>query len=267
MPTAVLAQNYVIGPAEIYHRATGVNTPWTNMGATLDDAAMRIVAEWFVPDNITGVKGPIKGLDILRRLNAEFEFTLPDFVGGNLDKIIPGSRVTAESHADAGGTPFSSTIAVANVAAGATSIEVAAVTNLAVGDYIRIGSGAGVLVEYRQVTAIAANVISFRDRLLVAHAIGEDAVETDGDYRTLYRSSLYDRMPDTAYDEWAMVMANGNGYHELRIPIGISNTESAEVTIGDNTLSGVRVMVSARRDGSDLTISPFDLWINESVGP
>lgn len=266
MGKVVLAQNYVIGPANIFRRSQGVLTTWTDMGLTLDDCNMRIVSEWFVPDNLAGVKGPVMGLDILRRLNAEFEFTLPDFVGANFAKVIPGARTTAEAHADASGSPYSSTLATASLA-GATTIDSTAVTNLAVGDFIRIGSGAGVLVEYRQVTAIATNDVSFRDPLLVAHAATEEAVETTGDYRTKYESSLYSRMPDAAYDEWSMVMASGNGWHELRFPQAISNTETAEITIGDNALSGIRVLISARYDPTDLDLSPFEFYINESVAP
>jgi len=267
MGVTVLAENYIIGPASILYRDVAATGDWTDLGATLDDAVMRIVSEWFVPDNITGLKAPVVGLDVQRRLNAEFEFTLPDFVGGNMEVVFPGARVTAAVFNDTVSTPFTSTIAVADVEAGAQSIEVLAVTNLAVGDYIRIGSGAGVLVEYRQVTNIAANVISFRDPLLFPHAIGEDAVETDGDYRSVYEASLYSRMPTSAYKEWAMRMSNGNGYSELRLPRGLSTTETAEVTVGDNSLSGIRVMVSGRGDGPNPNTSPYQLIINESPGP
>jgi hypothetical protein len=71
-------------------------------------------------------------------------------------------------------------------------------------------------------------------------------------------------MPDAAYQEWAMVMANGNGYHELRLPRALAQAETTEVTVSDNALSGVRVTLSGRYDGTDLTTSPFDLYINES---
>jgi len=259
MGKQIIAKNYVIGPAEVYYREQGVLTPWTSLGATLDAATLRVISEWFVPDNIQGLKGPVKGLDVLRRLNAEVEFTLPDFTGDNFGLVIPGARVTDEVHADAGGTPFSSTLSAA-VAAGVTTVPMTAVTNLAVGDFIRIGSGAGVLVEYRQVTAIATLDVSFRDPLLVAHAAAETAVETTGDYRTKFESSLYTRMPDSAYKEWALVMNNGVGYSELRLPYGLAHSETAEVSIDDNSLSGLSVMVSGRRDGTDLDISPFEFW-------
>jgi len=267
MAVTVLAENYIIGPADIYWRERGVLTEWNSMGATLDDAAMRIVSEWFVPDNISGLKGPVVGLDVQRRLNAEFEFTVPDFVGGNMDAIFPGSRVTAEEHGDTVATPYVDVITTTAAAAGDRSVTGSSATNLAVGDFIRIGSGAGVLVEYRQITDITGFVHSFRDPLLFAHALGEDLVETDGDYRTLYESSLYTRMPSTAYKEWAMVMANGNGYSSLTLPSGLSVTETGEVTVGDNALSGIRVMVSGRRDGTTPNTSPYQLHINESVGP
>lgn len=261
MPLSISAKHYVIGPADVYNRAVGVNTPWASKGATLDDCVMRVMLGWFAPDNISGVKTVPMGLDVLRRLGVEFEFTLPDFVA-NLGDVVPGARTTAEVHADAGGTPFSSTLSAAT-AVGATTIPATAVDNLAVGDHIRIGT-APELIEYRQVTAIATLNVSFRDPLIAAHASGAAAVETTGDYRTLYESSLYTRMPDSAYLEWALVMPSGNGYHELRIPRGLSVSDSLEVTVGDNGLAGVRVRVRARANPDDLQESPFKLFIAEN---
>jgi hypothetical protein len=259
VPTQVIAKNYVIGPGEIYYRDVGVNTDWTNLGATLDAITMRIISEWFIPDNLTGVKMPVQGLDVLRRLNAEFEFTLPDFVGGNMEFVMPGARTTAEVHSDTATTPLNTDLDGAT-AAGDRTITLTAVTNAAVGDYVRIGSGAGQLVEYRQITSIDTNDITFRDPLLVAHADAEAVVETDGDYRTKFEASLYSRMPDTAYKEWSMVSGNGVGYHEIRLPRGLAHSETAEISVDDNSLSGMTVMVQGRGDGNDLTTSPFEIY-------
>lgn len=259
MAVQIIAKNYVIGPAEIYYRDEAATGPWTGLGATLDAMTFRVISEWFVPDNLQGIKGPVKGLDVLRRLNAEVQFTLPDFTGDRMGIVIPGARVTAETHADATGTPGSSDLDGA-IAAGATTISVTSGTNFAVGDYVRIGSGAGVLVEYRQLTAVSTNDLSFRDPLIQAHADAEEVVETDGDYRTKVESSLYTRMPDSAYKEWAMVYANGNGFSELRLPSGLAFSETTELSVDDNSLSGLSVMISGRYNGSDLTISPFQIY-------
>jgi hypothetical protein len=251
---------YVIGPAFIYYRDVGVNTPWTSAGATLDDAVMRVTTEWFRPDNLSGVMGHVMGLDVLRRVDAEIEFTLGEIGGASLALAVPGSRSTAAVSADAGGSPGSSTTTAA-VAAGVRTIPFTAVTNFAVGDFFRIEAAASPLVEYRQITAIASLNVSFRDPLLFAHASGVAVVETTGDKRDLIESPVIRRQPDSAYKEWALVSESGRGYHELRIPRGMSHTESVEMTVADDALAGIRVTIGARYLGSDLTQSPFRLFV------
>lgn len=249
---------YIIGPARVYYRAIGVLTPWTDIGATLDDAVLRVTREWFRPDNIAGAISPIQGLDVLRKEMAEVEFTMPEIAGSKLALALPGAVVTPEVHA-AAGTPFSTTLS-ADAAAGATTIAVtSATTNLAVGDYILIAGALG--TEYRQVTAIDTLNVSFRDPLLWAHASGQATSEVTGDYRTQITGAVNPgRMPDSEYREWALVASNGHGYQELRIPRGISTTDSAEVTVGDNQLSGIRVKIAARRLGSSMGTSSFILY-------
>jgi hypothetical protein len=258
MPLVVTPKAYIIGPALVYYREVGVSTAWTSAGATLDDAVMRVTTEWFRPDNLSGVKGPVMGLDVLRRVEAEIEFTLGEVAGASLALALPGAQFTAEVHADAGGTPGSTTTTAA-IAAGVTTVPCTAVTNFAVGDYFRID--ATTLLEYRQITAINALNISFRDPLLYAHAGGVAVVETTGDKRDSITAPVLARQPDSAYKEWSLVSESGNGYHELRIPRGISQTESLEMTVADDAVTGVRVTIGARYLGSDLTISPFTLYV------
>lgn len=255
MVTAITPSAYILGGADVYYRAVGVNTPWTGIGATLDDAVLRITSERFVPDNLTGVMGPVQGLDYLRKVMAEVEFTMPEIAGTKLGLALPGTRQTAALSADASGG--SSTLSSATVV-GALSVTVGSATSFAVGDYIKIGTGS--TAEYRQVTAISSTTFSFRDPLLFAHAASEAVLEVTGDNKTLFEASITRRMPDSEYREWALVASNGSGYQELRIPRGISTTDSAEVTFGEQAVAGIRVTIGARYLGSDLTASPFKLY-------
>lgn len=246
---------YILGPADVYYRAVGVNTPWTSIGATLDDAVLHLTSERFMPDNIAGVKGPIMGLDYLRRTNASVEFTMPEIAGSKLALALPGTRVTAPTNATSGAG--SSTLSAASVV-GATTVSLASATGFAVGDYIKIDTST--LVELRQITAIATNDVSFRDPLLFAHASGVAAVEWSDDNRTLIESSIAARIPDSEYREWALVASNGSGMQELRIPRGIAQMDSGDVTFGEQSVAGIRMTVSGRYLGSDLTLSPFKLY-------
>jgi hypothetical protein len=260
VPIVVTPRRYIIGPAYVYYRDVGVLTPWTSAGATLDDAVMRVMTEWFRPDNLSGVMGNVMGLDVLRRVDAEIEFTLGEIAGTSLGLAVPGARTTAAVSADAGGSPWSSTISAA-AAAGATTITATATTNAAVGDFFRIETAAHANVEYRQITAISGSDVSFRDPLLYAHTASTVVVETTGDKRDLIEAPTIRRQPDSAYKEWALVMDAGmQNTYELRIPRGMSHTESVDMTVADDALTGVRVTIGARYLGSDLTASPFKLY-------
>lgn len=255
MPLTLDPKAYILGAADIYYRAVGVNTPWTSVGATLDDAVLHVTSERFVPDNINGVMGPVMGLDYQRRQNGSLEFTMPEIAGSKLALALPGARVTTPTNATSG--TGSSTLSAAT-AVGATSIAVASATGFAVGDYVKIDTGS--LVELRQITDITSLVLGFRDPLLQAHASGVAAVEWSDDNRTMIQSSITRRLPDSEYREWAAVASNGSGYQEIRFPRGIAMVDSADVTFGEQTVAGIRVTIGGRRVGTNLETSPFTIY-------
>ena len=86
-------------------------------------------------------------------------------------------------------------------------------------------------------------------------------METTGDNRALVEAPVVRRQPDTSYKEWALVMESGkSAMHELRLPRAIAQSESVEMTIGEDTDTGIRVTLGARYLGSDLTASPFKIF-------
>lgn len=258
MAVTITPESFIIGPASVYYRAIGVTTPWTNVGATLDDAVLRVTTEWFRPDNINGPLGYVQGLDVLRRVMAEVEFTLAEVAGTKLQLAIPGSQVTTAT-GDVKTSGHLDTDLDGATVAGATTIVVSDATNAAVGDAIKIGTGA--TAEYRVITAIATVNLSFRDALIFAHADAEVVEEADDDYRSSITAPTVRRQPDSAYMEWALVAESGKSQpHELRIPRGISTTENAEITVADDQVSGIRVTIGARYYGPSLSTSPFTLY-------
>jgi hypothetical protein len=256
MATTLDPKAYVLGAADVFYRAVGVTTPWTSIGATLDDAVLRITSEWFSPDNLNGILGPVMGLNYLRRQNAEIEFTMPEIAGSKLNLVLPGTRVTAAVNTTTGGGGSTTTTAASLV--GATTLALTAATNFAVGDYFKIDTGTA--TEYRQITLLAALNISFRDPLIFAHAAGAAVVETDSDNKTQIESVIARRMADAEYREWALVMSNGSAYQEIRIPRGIAMTDSAEVTVGEQAVAGIRTTIRGNYTGTDLTLSPFRIY-------
>lgn len=263
MALVVVPESFFIGAATPYFRALGGTGPWTSLGVTVDDAAAHIASTWFRPDNINGVLGPIMGLDILRRVEARVEFSIPGITGANMAKILPGSQSVDQLITDAGGSPLSTTLAAA-AAPGDTTIKVTAVTNGAVNDFVRIESGAN--IELRQIDVVGTagaggTGLQFRDPLLFAHANGSAVVETVGDGRSVITAPTVRRQPTSAYFDWALVAPAGSKYAELRLLNAISETEDAEIGFGDETLAAARVMIGARYAGSALSTSPWQLIV------
>ncbi len=257
MPTSITPSAFIIGPAQVYYRAVGVLSAWTNVGVTLDDAVMRINQEMWNPDNLSGVYGSVRGLDVSQMVSAEIEFTLGEIAGEKIALAIPGATYTAPDATNAGGTPGSSTTTAATLV-GATTVPFTAATNFSVGDFFSIDTGS--VKEYRQITTIASLNISFRDPLLFAHASGAAVVETVSDNRSVVTMPTVRRQPAAAYREWSLVSESGkSGVNELRIPIGIA-TSAGEMTVADDSVAGMRVTIAGRLDETNLETSLYRLY-------
>jgi hypothetical protein len=238
-----------------YYRAVGVLTPWSSIGATMDDTTMRIDQSWFRPD-LNGMLGPIQEMDYLTEQNAELEFTMVEVAGDKMALAVPGATSTTTSNVvDGAGL---STTTTAAVAIGATTIPLTATTNLAVGDWIKIGASN---YEYRQVTAISSLNVSFRDPIQTARASGVAVVETAGDGKVDITGASVRRQPATAYHAWALVAEAPVGYFELLLDSGISATDSAELNFGDETVGGIRTTIASRYNGSTPNTSPWHLRV------
>jgi hypothetical protein len=258
--TSVDVTKYIIGSAQIYYRAPGVLTAWTSIGLTKGDAVARIgIAQGNPSDKLNGIDGLLRGLDYLRVTTAEIEFDMPELAGPKLALAIPGSVSTTLATTDAGGTPFSSTLA-ANAAIGDTAIKVTAITNAAAGDWVRINV-AGALAEYRRIdfvgTAGAGGTgLQFRDALKKAHLSGVAAVEAVGDGKTEITPPLVRRQPSTAYNDWALVSESPGDYYEFLIYRAIATTENVELTFNDDAsdMAAIHVTLGARKDETNLAL-------------
>jgi hypothetical protein len=264
-PSIINPVSYIIGAAEVYYRAVGSLAAWTSIGSTVDDVVFRVNQSIINPsDTINGLQDLIREMDFKNGGGAECEFTMPEIAGPKLALAIPGAVSTTLATTDAGGTPFTSTLAAA-AAIGDTSIKVVAITNASAGDYIRINV-AGVLAEYRQITVVGTagaggTGLQFRDPLLKAHLSGVATVETVGDGKTEITMGTVRRMPLASYNDFALVAQSPADYYELILRNGISTTEAAEFSFGDETMAGVRVTIGARKDGANLTVPSWVLRV------
>lgn len=265
MPPVITPANIIVGAGQAYYRALGVLTSWNSVGATMDDSAVRIAQAWYRPD-LNGMLGPVQEMDYLTEQSAELEFTMAEIAGSKMALAIPGATATTTAPADSASTPFSSTLAAA-AAIGDTSVKITAVTNLTAGDLIRIDT-AGAAAEYRIIdvvgtTGAGGTGLQFRDPLQKTHANGAAAVEQNpgADGKTVITGSTVRRMPASAYNQWAFVGEAPNGYYELLIDSGISTTDDAEISFGDETTGGIRTTIGSRYNGATPNTPPWRLRV------
>lgn len=264
MPAVITPGNVIVGAGELYYRALGVLTSWNSAGATMDDTVARINQSWFRPD-LNKMLGPIQGMDYLTEQSVEIEATLVEIAGNKMSLAIPGATSTVTAPADAAGGGSTTLAAAANI--GDTSIKVTAVTSFAAGDMVRI-SAAGAAAEYRVVDVVGTvgaggTGLQFRDPLQKAHPNADPVVEQNpgADGKTVITGSTFRRMPDTAYNQFALVGEAPNGYYELLCDSAISVTDAAEIAFGDETVGGIRTTVQSRYAGATPNTPPWRLRV------
>lgn len=265
MPQTIVASQYVIGAADVYFRAVATTGAWTSIGATINPIIFRIHQTTFNPsDQFNGLLELVREMDYTSQQSAEAEFEMSQIAGPNLALAVRGVQSAVLASTDAATAPFSSTLAAASLI-GDSNLKVVAVTNLTPGDWIRVGTGAGV-AEYRQIDVVGTagaggTGISFRNPLLGAHANGAVAVETVGDGKTELTPGTVRRMPLTAYNDFALVAQSPADYYELLLYNAITTTNPVELSFGDQTMAAIKTTIGTRKDGLNLGLPSWKLRI------
>ena len=263
MVAAVVPANIIVGAAAPYYRALAAISAWLTVGATVDDAAFRINQSWFSPD-LNGMLGQVQELDYLTGQGIELEFSMAEIAGSKLALAIPGATATAGSIAETG-AGFATTLAAATVI-GATNIKVASVTTVTAGMYVGIDVVAGSLREYRQIDTVGTlgaggTGLTFRDPLKLAHSSGVVVIQTDGDGKTAITGASVRRQPAASYNQWALVAEAPGGYYEALLTSGISSTDAAEISFGEETVGAIRTTIAGRYAGATPNTPPWTLRV------
>ena len=255
---------YIIGAAEVYYRAIASVGAWTSIGATVDDVVFRVNQTTFNPsEDFNGVLEPIREMDYISKAGAEAEFSMPEFAGAKLALAVLGAQSAVLASTDAGGG--GTTTLAAAAAIGDTAVKGVLFTNFVAGDWIRINV-AGTLAEYRRIDVVGTvgaggTGLGFRDPLLKAHASGVAVTETVGDGKTEITPGTVRRQPLSAYNDFALVAQSPADYYELYLYNAISKTDSAEISLGDESMAGNKVTLGSRRDGANLALPSWRLRI------
>lgn len=241
--TATTAESLYIGAGEVY--VDGVS-----VGATMENNVARFVRQYFRPE-LNGVKGPLAGTDYIQSELMELEVSLPEITADKLAYSLPGSTSTTRAVAVTGGGA-DTTLADDAIAGQMTAIKVAAVTGMAVGDYVRLGAGTTPSpYQYARLTRVGTALIGGTgidiDRpLYLAVASGEDITEVDGDGATVIEPDVARRIPSTAYHAWSLVVPGIDGaFVEFAMDSAIM-TDNAEFEAADDGTLAPRLTLQSR---------------------
>lgn len=238
--SATTAESLYIGAGEVYVDDASV-------GATMDNNVARFVRNYFRP-TLNGVKGPLAGTDYVQNEVMEIEVTLPEITAAKLAYSLPGATSIARATTTVGGGA-TTTLADAITAGQQTAIKVAAVTSMAVGDYLKVGAGPS--FQYARITRVGTALIGGTgidvDRpFFLAVASGEAVVETVGDGATVIEPDVSRRIPSAAYHKWSLIVPGLDGaFVEFVMDSGIM-TENPEFEAADDGTLAPRLTLQSR---------------------
>jgi len=258
----------VIGKGQVYYRAADVLTNWTHVGALLGDVSFSIDQTWADQPDL-GQRGPIIGTHYMSNRVARLSFTLAELAGDAMSFALPGSTTTtAVTTATSGG--WTTTLATAGTAFD-TTLYVTAVTSMAAGQYVKVGTGS--TIEYRTITRVGTagaegvgTGIDIFPPLRNAQANGVAIIQTDGDGSVVVQATDVRRIPTSAYKDWVLLLQSPNtgatgysGWFEFHFDNAVAVAASAAMTMGSNSWAGLPVTLEATFSEADQTTEPW--WI------
>ena len=231
------------------------------VGATTEPPKVTVEATQYAPE-FQGAGGPISGAVFTTKIKAMVEFAVNEITGAKLAWAMPGSQsVVGTAAVTAGGGTGT---LYADVAAGATNIKVTSVTNLAAGDFLKIGDAGEEEVHKIAVggvgTVNGGTGITLETPLIRAHDAGDAYVEVDnaGTTITTWRTG---RVPSSAFKD---VVLDGVGVDGRHLKVTVSDAlgdGKLEVEMSDSAVAGPKVTMTGYYDGSDPTLAPVSIEI------
>lgn len=249
--TAQTVENISVGAGEAWYRQDDTED-WQPVGATMENNQWRVERDYFAP-KLNGVVSLLKGTDYLQEERCFLEFSPAEVSAAILALVVPGSVSSAETSADAGGTPASTTLAEATTAGQYLAIKVASVANMTVGDFVRVGVTP--FIERRRVTRVGTagsggTGIDFDFPLIADHANGQAVVEIDGLGGTVIEGGTDRRLPSSAYHDYRLDVPGLDGRMTRFFIFNAIASDDAEFEAADDDAMHPRLVLAGRRSAS-----------------
>ncbi len=219
-----------------------------------DQPAKVVIKETVVNWRPLGAAAPLAGMSRVNESIASAIVTLNDYALAVLQMILHNTTAIVGTAAVTSPLGLATTL-TADVAAGATSLALAASTNIVTGKYIKVGDSAE--TEMSQVATYTSGLtVTLTTPLIRAHDSGDAVVMVDDAGTTILQQRM--GMISAASHKDFVFQAVGPDGNPALITIGNALSDgNLDVALGETTPSGTQVTFTGFADPADPTLAPW----------
>jgi hypothetical protein len=229
------------------------------VGATLTAPKVSVKATVYSPD-FQNAGGAIKAASFITKIECQVSTTINEITAAKLAWSLPGSTSSSGTGVAAADASAFATTTDAATAAGTTYLPMTSVASpLAVGQWLKVGSGA--LAEFRKVREIIPTAgVLLNEALMNAHDSGVAVVHTvDGDVTTISWST--GRVPTSAFKDVVIDGVGLDGQHLIVTVTDALSDGKLDVEMSDSAVAGSVVTLTGYYDGANPTLCPVTIAV------
>lgn len=247
MSLTITSEDVLFGPP------TSLTFKGVELGASEDPAKFAVKITRMQPE-FQGAAGPIAGLTRITKIEASLTVKLNELSLAKLQWAL--QNVTALVGTAATKDGGASTTLSADVAADATSIAVTLATNIAAGDFLKVGDADALEIATVDASYVSGTTIPLAHPLVFAHDSGDAVLETVDAGTTVLTQRI--GMVSAAQHGTVIMQAIGpDGNPVLLTLTNALNTADVECSFGDTGTAGTPVTFTGYCSKSDPTLAPY----------
>lgn len=245
----------VITPEELFFGTpVSLTVGGVEAGATTEPPTWEFEVEEYTPE-FQGAGGPVKGTKVIRRVRPRVNLRVNEITAEKLAWALGNTTSVQSSTAEVGGGGAGALADAASIGDLTITLGVGEGAGFSVNDFVRIAA-VGPTAEYRQVTAIAGDVLTLDRQLAQAHAAATTVTEVEGDGRTTI-SFRIGRVPSSDYRDVVLVGEGLDG-RQMRVELDdCASAENQELSFADDDITGLNLQLEAHYDPAAPRVVPM----------
>jgi len=244
---SIATTDYLFGPP------SSLTVGGAEIGPSEDPATLTITETTWGPE-LQGSVGQLAGLMRVTKVKAELATKLNNLSLAMLRVALHGVTPTVGTAAVTSPSGLATTL-TADAAAGATSLALTAVTNVATGTFLKVGD-AGEEEIVKVDTYVSGLIVNLTTPLFRAHDSGDAVVMVDDAGTTILRQRI-GFIPTTDHKDVIMQAVGPDGTPMLVTLFDCLNTAGVKMAFADSESAGTPVTFTAYADINDPTLAPY----------